>query len=119
MKSNTIRKVEYAAAAALLGLVQACASSATTPQLVEARRAYDEAQMSPGTKLTPDHLLQAHQALQVAEMAHKEDPGSGREAHLAYLAARKSQQAMALGKIAEAKKTEEQAKNEYVTRLEK
>src|SRR5690349_17074013 len=101
MTSNTMRNIQLVTAGALLGLVQACASSGPTPQLVEARRAYDQAQLSPETKLTPDHLLQAHQALQVAEMAHKEDPGSSREAHLAYLAERKAQQALALGKIAQ------------------
>src|SRR5262245_19023496 len=118
MTTKHVRRFQRAAAVAVIGLMQACGSSGPTPQLIDARRAYDQAQMSPGARLAPDHLLTAHEALQAAEMAHKEDPGSTREAHLAYLAERKSQQALALGKIAQAKQSEASSKSEYVSKLE-
>jgi outer membrane protein OmpA-like peptidoglycan-associated protein len=106
-------------AGALVLAAQACGSSAPTQQLVDARRAYDQAEMNPAARLTPDHLMTAHQALQVAEKAHHDDPGSVNEAHLAYLAERKSQQAIAYGKIAQAKQSAAQAKSSYVSTLEK
>jgi outer membrane protein OmpA-like peptidoglycan-associated protein len=91
----------------------ACGSSAPTQQLVDARRTYNEAASSEASRLTPDKLLAAQQALEQAERAHNEDPGSMQEAHLGYLAARKSAMAIAYGKIAAAKETEEQSDAKY------
>jgi outer membrane protein OmpA-like peptidoglycan-associated protein len=91
----------------------ACGSSAPTPQLVDARRTYNEAAAGEAARLTPDKLLTAQQALEQAERAHNEDPGSLQEAHLGYLAARKSAMAIAYGKIAAAKETEEQSDAKY------
>ncbi|HMI91396.1 MAG TPA: DUF4398 domain-containing protein, partial [Polyangiales bacterium] len=76
----------------------ACASTAPTQQLVDARRTYNEAASGEAARLTPDKLLTAQQALEQAERAHTDDPGSPEEAHLAYLAARKSAMAIAYGK---------------------
>jgi outer membrane protein OmpA-like peptidoglycan-associated protein len=91
----------------------ACGSTAPTQQLVDARRTYNEASSSEAARLTPDKLLTAQQALEQAERAHNDDPGSQQEAHLAYLAARKSAMAIAYGKIAAAKETEEQSDAKY------
>jgi outer membrane protein OmpA-like peptidoglycan-associated protein len=119
MKTTRIRALSVALSlGAITLLLHACGSSAPTQQLVDARRAYDQAQMSAASKLTPDQLLTAHQALQAAERAHRDHPGSTHEAHLAYLAERKAEQAMAFGKIAQAKQTESQAKQEYLSTLE-
>jgi outer membrane protein OmpA-like peptidoglycan-associated protein len=96
----------------------ACGSTAPTQQLVDARRAINEARASEASKLTPDKLLTAEQALDRAEEAHQEDAGSAAEAHLAYLASRKAHIAMAYGKIAAAKETEEQAEQKYQSTLE-
>ena len=93
------------ASSAFLLVLGACASAAPTQQLVDARRAYHQAEMSEAAKLTPDDLLTAHQALDAAEKAHEDDPGSNREAHLAYLAERKAQIAMVSGDIAAAQGT--------------
>jgi outer membrane protein OmpA-like peptidoglycan-associated protein len=96
----------------------ACGSTAPTQQLVDARRAINEARVSEASKLTPDKLLSAEQALDRAEEAHEDDAGSAEEAHLAYLASRKAHIAMAHGKIAAAKETETKAEETYKSSLE-
>jgi len=103
---------------ACVALTSACGSSAPTQQLVDARRAINEARASEASKLTPDKLLTAEQALDRAEEAHEDDAGSAQEAHLAYLASRKAHIAMAYGKIAAAKETEAQAEEKYRSTLE-
>jgi outer membrane protein OmpA-like peptidoglycan-associated protein len=75
--------------------LQACASSQPTPQLVDARMAYARAQGSQANVVVPDRVLTAKQALDDAEEAHADAPGSFREANLAYIAERKALLAMA------------------------
>jgi outer membrane protein OmpA-like peptidoglycan-associated protein len=106
-------------AGALSATAWACGSSAPTQELVDARRAYERAQVSPATEYTPDELLTARQALDRAEAAHEDDPGSNTEAHLAYLAARKAQLAAARGEMAQAQAAEAKAKATYQAQLEK
>src|ERR1700754_4115985 len=72
-----------AAALAAPALLTGCASSNTTPQLADARRAYDEAEESPAAARNPQDLREARRALDRAEQAHDNDPGSQREANLA------------------------------------
>ncbi|MDX2053033.1 MAG: OmpA family protein [Polyangiaceae bacterium] len=72
----------------------ACGATAPTQQLVDARRSYELAARSPASTLTPAQLLEAEVALNRAEQAHKSDPGSESERHLAYLAQRRSEIAM-------------------------
>jgi outer membrane protein OmpA-like peptidoglycan-associated protein len=103
---------------ALVLLLGACASSAPTQQLVDARRTFHQAELSSAAKMTPDDLLTARQALDAAERAHKDDPGSNREAHLAYLAERKAQIAMVSGDIASAQELERDAHARYQSQLE-
>jgi outer membrane protein OmpA-like peptidoglycan-associated protein len=67
----------------------ACAS-APTPQLADARRAYAEAEDSPAGEHHPAQLTRARVALDRAEAAHDEDPGSAREARLAERAEHKA-----------------------------
>lgn len=111
--------VRYALLGALVALTtSACGSTAPTQQLVDARRAINEARASEASKLTPDKLLTAEQALDRAETAHQDDAGSDKEAHLAYLASRKAHIAMAYGKIAQAKETQAQAEAKYQSNLE-
>jgi outer membrane protein OmpA-like peptidoglycan-associated protein len=99
-------------------LVAACGGSAPTEQLIDARRVYAEAAASEAARLTPDKLLSAEQALNQAEAEHRDDPGSDREKHLAYLASRKAAMAIAMGKIAAAEKTQHESDAEYQSRLE-
>jgi outer membrane protein OmpA-like peptidoglycan-associated protein len=61
-----------------------CACSAgPTRQLADARRAYDEAEDSPAAERHPNDLARAKVALDRAEAAHDDDPGSNREIQLA------------------------------------
>jgi outer membrane protein OmpA-like peptidoglycan-associated protein len=118
---NGSRKISWLAAVSasgIVGLAGACASTQPTQQLVDARRAYDDARASEAAQYTPDKLLTAEQALARAEAAHDDDSGSPEEAHLAYLASRKAHIAMAHGKIAAAKQAEDKALALYQTRLE-
>jgi outer membrane protein OmpA-like peptidoglycan-associated protein len=107
------------ATSAFLLVLGACASAGPTQQLVDARRTYHQAELSSAAKLTPDDLLTAKQALDAAERAHDEDPGSNREAHLAYLAERKARIAMAAGDIATAEELERDSHAQYQAKLEK
>jgi outer membrane protein OmpA-like peptidoglycan-associated protein len=72
-----------------------CASSPTTPQLVDARRAYEDAESSPAKTQAPNELARARVALDRAEEAHDDNPGSTREANLAANAELKAKQAQA------------------------
>lgn len=114
-KCSWLSAVSVSGAVALIG---ACASSQPTQQLVDARRAYDDARASEAAQYTPDKLLTAEQALARAEAAHDDDSGSPKEAHLAYIASRKAHIAMAHGKIAAAKQAEDKALALYQQRLE-
>ena len=74
-----------------------CTASGPTPELVDARRAYDEARHSEAASYSPDKLLTAKQALERAESAHADDAGSDAERSLAYVAQRKAQYATVYG----------------------
>jgi outer membrane protein OmpA-like peptidoglycan-associated protein len=67
--------------------------SAPTSQLVDARKAYDEAEHSPAREHAPGDLAEARVALDRAEDAHDKDPGSAREIRLSERAERKARAA--------------------------
>jgi outer membrane protein OmpA-like peptidoglycan-associated protein len=120
-KENASHEVSWLSAVTATGFIvlsAACGSTAPTQQLVDARRAYDDARASEAAQYTPDKLLTAEQALARAEAAHDDDSGSPHEAHLAYIASRKAHIAMAHGKIAAAKQAEDKALALYQQRLE-
>lgn len=81
--------------ALLLGV--GCSATGPTPELIDARRAYDEARASDAATYSPDKLLSAKQALEQAEQAHADDAGSFKERSLAYVAQRKAQYANIYG----------------------
>jgi outer membrane protein OmpA-like peptidoglycan-associated protein len=74
-----------------------CAATGPTPELMDARRAYDQARVSEAATYSPDKLLSAKQALEKAESAHADDAGSDEEKSLAYVAQRKAQYATVYG----------------------
>jgi outer membrane protein OmpA-like peptidoglycan-associated protein len=80
-----------------LAVAFGCAATGPTPELTDARRAYDEARQSEAANYSPDKLLTAKQALEKAEAAHGDDPGSFEERSLAYVAQRKAQYASVYG----------------------
>src|ERR1700753_907423 len=94
----------------------ACASSGPTPQLLDARRAYDSARIAPEAQYSPDRVLEAKQALDRAEFAHKDKPGSFEEKSLAYVAERRAELAVVYGDYARDTKSRENADADYKKR---
>ena len=90
-----------------------CAATGPTPELMDARRAYDEARQSEAANYSPDKLLTAKQALEKAESAHADDAGSFEERSLAYVAQRKAQYAAVYGLYERDRRDEAQAQQAY------
>lgn len=97
-------------AGALAAILLACGSSAPTHELKDARAAYDDAEEGPAKAHRPGELRAAKQALDRAERAHDEDPGSDREKRLAEEAERRAVIADARGEAAEAEMTARSAR---------
>lgn len=91
----------------------ACASTPPSKQLLDARQAYENARTSRAADLRPDAVLSAEQALERAEKAHDQDPGSFREVSLAYIAEREAQKAHAWGEYEVGVKAIEEADDDY------
>jgi outer membrane protein OmpA-like peptidoglycan-associated protein len=107
MKISTIAVVTSFLAAT------ACASSMPSPELVNARQAYDRARTDPTAALVPDSVLSAKQALDKAESVHNSDPQSDAERSYAYVAQRRAELALALGDNAKAKQQADAAAAHY------
>jgi outer membrane protein OmpA-like peptidoglycan-associated protein len=90
-----------------------CAATSPSPELVDARRAYDEARSSNAATYSPDKLLTAKQALEKAEAAHADDAGSFEERSLAYVAQRKSQYASIYGNYEKDRRDQTEAEQAY------
>lgn len=80
----------------------ACGSSAPTHELADARRAYDNAENGPAKTQRPGELHAAKRALDRAEQAHDDNPGSDRERRLAEVAEHKADMADARSEAAQA-----------------
>lgn len=91
----------------------ACAASTPTPELVNARQAYDRARTDPTASLVPDSVLSAKQALDKAEAVHEKDPQSDAERSYAYVAQRRAELALALGENARTKQQADVASAQY------
>jgi outer membrane protein OmpA-like peptidoglycan-associated protein len=91
------------------GLLAACSVAGPSSELVDARRAYEDANRSSAADLVPAEVLSARQALERAEAAHADDPGSERERALAYVAHRRALRAVAQGETVKAKQELAQA----------
>ena len=96
-----------------LALALGCAAVGPTPELVDARRAYDEARQSNAASYSPDKLLSAKQALDRAEAAHVDSPGSFQERSLAYVAQRKAQYASVFGSYEKDRRDQTEAEQAY------
>jgi outer membrane protein OmpA-like peptidoglycan-associated protein len=90
-----------------------CATTGPTPELMDARRAYDEARQSDAATYSPDKLLSAKQALERAESAHADDSGSFEERSLAYVAQRKAQYASVYGTYERDRREQTEAEEAY------
>lgn len=99
-------------------LLSGCAAARPSPELVEARRAYGQASTGPASQLVPDRLLTAKQALDRAESAHEDDPGSSEERTLAYIADRQARLAAAHAGIAAAQRRTAEAEAAFTATQE-
>lgn len=98
----------------LLALAAAgCSAAIPTKELQNARKAYDEARYSAAKDLVPADVLNAKQALERAERAFAEDPGSFKEKSYAYVAHRKASLAVARAGQAQAQQDAERADEQY------
>ncbi len=86
------------------GILSACGAAAPSQELMDARHAYDEARQSNAATLVPDQLLNARQALELAERAHDDDAQSFNEKSFAYIANRKAALAMAKAEMVAAQR---------------
>ena len=103
---------------AFASVMPGCAQTGPTPELVDARRAYQEAEAGPAGELERDELVRASEALEKAEQAHADDPGSAREQHLAYIAERRAQLAAARARRHQEDLARENAEEQYTEGLE-
>jgi len=99
-----------------LALAFGCASAGPTPELVDARRAYDEARQSNAATYSPDKLLTAKQALDRAESAHADSAGSFKEKSLAYVAQRKAEYAAVYGNYEKDRRDQAETEQAYRTK---
>lgn len=94
-------------------LALGCAATTPTPELVDARRAYETARSSNAATYSPEKLLSAKQALDRAEAAHGDDPGSFTERSVAYVAQRKAEYAAVYGDYEKNKRDQAQTAQDY------
>jgi outer membrane protein OmpA-like peptidoglycan-associated protein len=106
-------KLTYLLCSTTALLAFGCASTGPTPELMDARRAYDQARQSDAATYSPDKLLSAKQALEQAEAAHADDPGSFKETSLAYVAQRKAQYAGIYGDYERDRRAQAEAEQAY------
>ncbi|QDG49573.1 DUF4398 domain-containing protein [Persicimonas caeni] len=104
--------------AALSLMLGACATTSPPEQLVEARASYQKAQQSNAAKYAPTELAQAKKALLTAEKQFQETGDEEITRTLAYIAKRRSQEAMAQGKVNFLVTTRQAKQSELLARTE-
>lgn len=87
--NHLLKTSSSALALACLLALGACGTTPPSDELVAARSAMSNAQGGEAARLEPEQLREAELALQEAERAHQDDPGSRLERDLAYVAERK------------------------------
>jgi len=98
--------------------LNACGAAQPTKELKDARATYQEASQGKAAELAADELLTAKQALDRAEAAFNDSPGSYQERRLAYVAQRMAQIAAANGGRLDAQKELLKADADYKSALE-
>jgi outer membrane protein OmpA-like peptidoglycan-associated protein len=99
-------------------LFAACGASQPSKELLSARDAYAKLGESDASQVNPAATREAQRALQDAEKAHNEDEGSEQARSAAYIAARKSELAMAQAEEFHARQEREKADQAYQAQLE-
>lgn len=99
-------------------VLTACGAAQPTKELKDARATYQDAAQGKAAELAADELLTAKQALDRAEAAFQDSPGSYQERRLAYVAQRMAQIAAADGGRLDANKELAKADADYKAALE-
>lgn len=94
------------------GLLAGCASVAP-PELISARKAYQQASEGQAAQLVPAELHKAKEALVIAEKSFQDDPKSFLTRDLAYVADRKAKMAEALATTAAGNAATAKANKDY------
>ncbi|HVZ36271.1 MAG TPA: OmpA family protein [Polyangiaceae bacterium] len=116
MKST--RSLRFTFTLAGLTLLVAACGSAPTKELQTARDAYNKVSKSETAEINPLGTREAQQALQNAERAHKDDPGSDKERAYSYIATRQAEIATAQSDQIQAVRDRERADASYQAQLE-
>jgi outer membrane protein OmpA-like peptidoglycan-associated protein len=101
-----------------LALLAGCATVEPSRELMSARALYQQARGGEANVLEPAKVLEAKQALDRAELAHDEEPGSEHERHYAYIAQRRALLAIARSDSSAARADGEEAKRELVAQTD-
>jgi outer membrane protein OmpA-like peptidoglycan-associated protein len=101
-----------------LATMASCGGAPPTDELLSARRAYKQAERSQARELVPDQLLTAKQALDEAEQAHDDQPGSMEEKTRSYIAERKARLAVSLANIRASRENITSSNRAYTEALE-
>jgi len=96
-----------------------CATAKPSTELLSARDAVESAQTGQAAELAPDRVLEAEQALAVAETERRDDGNTFQARTYAYVAERRAQLAMAHAALASAEARREQAEDGYRDELER
>ncbi|MBV9945456.1 MAG: OmpA family protein, partial [Myxococcales bacterium] len=113
-RAHTARRAAVATAMALFSAVPACAGDRIPPpQLVDARKEFQQAKNGIAMQLDPTDVHVADLALQQAEQAYGSDPDDPNTIDLAVIAQRKAQIAEAEAATMKASQDADQAKQQY------
>ncbi|MEO8167927.1 MAG: OmpA family protein [bacterium] len=108
-----MKSITYLITIAFAALLVGCAATAPPSELLEARRAYQNASAGQAATLVPAELHKAEEALAAAEKSFKDSPKSFRTKDLAYIADRKAKMAEALAATAAGNAATAKADKEY------
>jgi outer membrane protein OmpA-like peptidoglycan-associated protein len=111
-KEYSMKTSQFLILVTFVALFAGCATVAPE-ELVNARSAYQTANVGPAQQLVPAELHKAHEALNQAEQSFLKDSDSRKTKDLAYVAQRKSEQAGALGSMAAAKASKDRANDDF------
>jgi outer membrane protein OmpA-like peptidoglycan-associated protein len=92
-----------------------CGAASPTRELESARTTYQQASFGAAGKVAPAKVYEAKKALNKAEAAHEDDPGSLVERHLGYIAWRISETAIAQAELVNANARLATAKTRFET----
>jgi len=107
-----MKKLKLFILVSIVALFAGCATVAPN-ELVNARSAYRHASDGPAEQRVPAELHKAHEALVLAEQSFLKEPDSYKTKDLAYVAQRKSEQAAALGAMADDKAIKDKANADF------